>query len=159
VDHQGELEAIQKLADNLNGDLPLPLVNSEDLKRAYQAVRKLGRLQWEAKAIGLGGVNGAAMMALMMRANLVEELRQRGVLREFEIEGELSNAVFEAAATIAVNKEDLGESFILSGLRTKSPEEVTKIKSEWLAEGYDPEHPRLDAKILAAIQVAIEEAR
>jgi hypothetical protein len=58
-----------------------------------------------------------------------------------------------------MNKDDLGESLLLARLRTKSAEEIAKPKEEWLAEGYDADHSRLDAKIFAAIEIAFEEGQ
>ena len=56
-----------------------------------------------------------------------------------------------------MNKDDVGEAMLLVHLQTMSAAEVEKIKAEWLAEGYDADHPKIDPKFLAAVRQAESE--
>ena len=93
-------------------------------------------------------------MALMVRLTLIIALYERGVLREFEIDGAPGDQVFRAAATLPITRDDFGEAVLQSELKKKSTEEAAKIKAEWLAEGYDADQPKIDKKFLAAVREA-----
>ncbi len=93
-----------------------------------------------------------------MRSNLLEGLFERGVLREFEQDGELSDSVYKAAATMPMNFEDLGGVMLPVFLRKKvSPEQAAEVKAQWLAEGFDADQPEIDKKFRNAVRKAQNE--
>lgn len=81
------------------------------------------------------------MVAMLTRFSVLECLVERGILDEFMTDEVLRKKVFEAAATIPVNKGDLGEA--MSHRLMRDPETAQKIKEEFEQAGYDVEHPKV----------------
>lgn len=126
----------------------------------WKGVQEAQEHSEQNKAAGLGAVAGATWRAVstesqhaaLMRAQLVMAIWKRGILSEFETDGEPSDKVFRAAATFPMNKEDLGEAYLLAHLTTMPSEEAAKVKTQWLAEGYDAGHPKIDSNFLATVR-------
>jgi hypothetical protein len=138
---------------------PLPAVDPDYLRRMWEIMPGLA----ENKATGLGAIaggmgvsaevlQGAPMVALMMRAMLLKALAARGILREYEEGDSMRAEVFRAAATVPCNKEDLAEALVLERLAKLLPEQAESVLQAMRAEGYDPQHPRIDAKFLAGVR-------
>jgi len=90
-------------------------------------------------------------MQYSTRLSLLTTLFRRGVLRDFESNGEPSEAAFRAAANMPLNKNDHDEALLVSALMDSSPDITAAIGAKCLAEGHDPEHPQIDKKFLSAI--------
>ena len=152
---------LKALADALNSGADLEAVDPVELKSLWGIVRKVGRgLPGQQIAIGVDGIVAASpthrepsareMMTLMARATVLSALLDRGVLNEFEENGELNDVVFRAAATMAVNACDLGQATLQTQLAKLSAEEAEKLNSELAGQ------LTIDAKFLAAIRAARE---
>jgi hypothetical protein len=155
---------MRKLSDDLNAGAPVPTVDPEELKHMWLALKKLqSEIPGEVRALGLGAIAGAGhllkrdptesdYMSFMMRASILQSLLDRQVLRDFDMEEERANSVFQAAATIPLNKDDLGEALMQQRLSEQTAEEAAKVKAAWRAEGYDPDRPLIDLKFLDFMQ-------
>lgn len=86
--------------------------------------------------------------AVWIRSMLLDALVQRGVLPGNGATP-LPEAVLVAAATMPCDKTDIAEALILRHLLKAPAEEVVWFRHEAAMNGYDPEHPCIDAKFLA----------
>jgi len=73
-------------------------------------------------------------------------LVERGLLREYRSGNELDDRLYQAAATMPCNKEDLAEALVLLRLSLAPEEIAAKAREELRAHGYDPDKPAIDAK-------------
>ncbi len=163
-------EEWSKLGEAFNAGAPLADADPEQLKKFWRGWREIkaamprreGEGELGATSVDLiaavGGIketpSPAEFFALSMRANLLSGLFERGVLREFEEDGELSDSVFQVAATMAINIEDLGGVMLPLFLKKIAPKEAAEVKARWLAEGFDAEQPTIDKKFLEAVRKA-----
>ena len=154
-------DEFRRFVDAINAGAPVPAVNPEQLKRLWRGVRDIKAASPQRKGMAIAGKSFLSgnpttteYLSVSQRANLIDALLERGVLKEFEAGGELPDCVFRAAAMMPINKDDLGEAMLQLHLTKMLPEEAAKINAEWLAEGYDADHPKIDDKFLAAIREA-----
>ena len=150
---QEENDAAMKRFDD---GAPLPAVDPDYLQRMWEIMPGLD----ENKAIGLGAIAGGmgsgvstlqgdTMIALMMRAMLLKSLAARGVFRAYGDGDGMRPEVFLATATIPCNRDDVAEALGLDQLAKLPPEQAAPVLELMRTEGYDPQHPRIDEKILA----------
>lgn len=90
--------------------------------------------------------------AFVIRSQLLQSLVQRGVLREYADGNELDRRVFRAVALFPFNEEDFAEASVLLHLKTLPPEKSAQLRSSLIAEGYNPEEPKVDSKFLEWIR-------
>ncbi|MGZ4813920.1 MAG: hypothetical protein ACXVZV_00825 [Terriglobales bacterium] len=156
-------EEFEKFCEALNQGAPVASVDSEKLKASWRAFVKARERRAESKATGLGAMAGAGfqtevnhseLFSLMVRSLLLMALQERGVLKQFEVNGELSDTVVRVVAAIPMNKDDLGEALMRVELVNKSPEELPALKAKWLADGFDMDQAKVDEKFLAAVREA-----
>ena len=89
---------------------------------------------------------------LFWRHLLLSFLVERGILNEYKHGEDLDERVFNAAATMPCNLEDVGET-MLPQLLAQSPADVlSEAEEHMLARGYNPEKPNLDGKFLDWLQ-------
>jgi hypothetical protein len=138
---------------------PLVAVDPEEFERAWMVVHQLRDAFPSSKATGLGAIASTAsldyesksadeVMGFWMRGTILAALIKRGVIDGYLDNGEPRRAVFRAAASISAGKEDLAEAMLLANLAEAKPEVVEQFKKEAHENGYDPDHPRIDAKFL-----------
>jgi hypothetical protein len=136
---------------------PVPPVDPDALKQVWQAMRKSEAYVKSHSTTGLtavagpGNGPGVRELCLMLRRHLLSSLVARGVLREHVVDDNLNDDVFRAAASMPLNKDELGEALTLLHL-AQSPEDVrSKARLQLKAEGYDPDSPNIDSKFLRCI--------
>jgi len=134
---------------------PLARVDPEKLKEVWRSTRKV---MGTNSATGLGILGGfysggseADVFPLLYRAMVVTALLDRGVLRDFQDDAEPRDAVFQVAANIAINRDDVSEAMFHLHLVGIPQEEAEQAKAEMLAERYSTDHAAIDGKFLTAI--------
>ena len=141
---------------------PIPAVDPRALGQVWRAMQRAeADASSQTKTMGLGalagygvdisalGAGSAHHMALTLRLSLLSSLSHRGVLHEYLLEGKLNEVAFQSAATIPLDKEELGEALLLFQLAQSPEEAAARAKDQLRAEGYDPEKPAIDSKFLA----------
>ena len=156
-------EEIQEFHKAINAGAPVPVVDPEQLKRLWHGISRTIEML-AAQNRERGAIAGASLLSgtptateyfsVAMRENLVRALYDRGVLREFEQDGELLDSVFQTAATMPMSIEDLGEATMVKLVGKMPPEEAKEAKAKWLSVGFDVNHPKIDEKFLAAVRKA-----
>ncbi len=156
-----EPDDMRRVVEQFNSGAPMPTVEFSDIKQTWPVMK---RMVAEARsrpnvAIGLGayaaaGVDVASrspvqMMAVAMRQQFLNSLLERGVLSNYVHGDDLNDEVFLAAASMPFDKEDLAEALLLLKLSQDPAEIVAEAKEKLRQQGYDPDHPRIDAKFLA----------
>jgi len=110
------------------------------------------------KAFGLGAIALDAsdldasqdkLAALTIRLALLQSLFERNVLRDYLDGDELTDEVFQAAASIPCDKEEIGEAIVPVAMKQRPELECSELKREVIAHGYDPEQPKIDSRFLA----------
>ncbi|MCI0355448.1 MAG: hypothetical protein L0099_10490 [Acidobacteria bacterium] len=156
-----EMDDIRALDEQFDKGLPVPAVSPADLKQAWLAVRAMeaefGPRPGHAAGAGALGFDQSSrgpgfateFFAITTRHWLLSALVDRGVLKDYQNVGQLDERVFRAAATVSFNKEDLAEAMIALKLAGSPAEVVAQVKKDFLAHGYDLDHPRIDRKFLA----------
>jgi hypothetical protein len=132
---------------------PIPFVQPDDIKKMWKFVRDCAA----TTTIGLGVSAGLGLSdpsldgseVLGVRLNLMRSLFERGVLRDHLVDGEMSDEVFRAAATMPCEWKDFCEAGVQLLLKTSSEETVSKAREMFGAQGYDPDKPKIDSKFLA----------
>ena len=156
-----EPDDMRRVVEQFNSGAPMPTVEFADIKQTWPVMKRMiteARLRPNA-AIGLGayaaaGVDMASrdpeqMMAVAMRQQFLNSLLERGVLNDHLHGDDLDDEVFLAAGSMPCDKEDLGEALLLLRLSQDPAEAVAEAKEKLRQQGYDPDHPRIDAKFLA----------
>jgi hypothetical protein len=159
-------EEARRAGEAFNAGAPTPVVDAAELKRAWRFVRK----HRESSEYGEGKANGWIAFAnpgyptsnpsgenhtaMMLRYSLLNALLERGVLREFVKDEELADAVFQAAATMPMDREDLAEAMILQRILDLPAEQAAQWRASLQSEGADLSHPKIDDKFLAAVREA-----
>jgi len=167
VDEVGD--EFRKFGEDFNGGAPVPPVDPEQLKRYWIGINRI--IESMSPRDGTGGLGAIAGISLLsgtptiseylsvsMRVDLLRALSERGVLRDFERDGELSESSFQAAATMPMNIADIGEGTVLMRLCKMPPEEAAKEKAQWLAAGFDTNRATIDGKFIEAVGKAKESA-
>ncbi len=152
---------VKSLVDKFNSGAPIPPVSAADIKQMLDVTRRIKQM-WDAPrpnvAIGLAvytayGVDPAfarseEFFLVSWRYQLLADLVERGVLKDYMHGEELDEKVFRAAATMPCDKNDLAETMFPLFLAQSPAEVAAKAKEDMLARGYDPEKPNLDGKFL-----------
>lgn len=154
--------AMESLVERFNNGEPLASMDPHNLRLIWEAwddgARRTGHKNFSVGAdylIALGvdaaSLQGEAMAVCMLRQVLFSSLAERGVLDHFREGSSFRDEVFQAAATMPFNKEDLLEATALKQLRDIAPDAAATLRAEMVREGFDPEHPRVDQKLLSWI--------
>ena len=112
----------------------------------------LARAGLSGQEIELLGRAESGGFAFGIRSHLLQSLLQRGVLRQYADGSELDERVFRAAASFPLSEEDYGEASVLLHLKNLPPEKSALLRSSLMAEGYNPEEPKVDSKFLEWIR-------
>ena len=151
-------DGFDKWHDDFQKGSPLPSVDPMILKEVWQIARKVRRSGEAAGLSSFGGFYASSsekdMMSLMYRAMVITTLIDRGVLRDFQDGVEPRDAVFQAAAVLAIDKDDLSEALLHLRLEEISQDEAAQLRIKALAEGHDLDHAQIDARILSALRSA-----
>jgi len=132
---------------------PIPFVDPDDMKKMWKFVRDCPA----TKTIGLGVVAGLGLSdqsldgteVLGVRLNLLRSLFERGILHDYLVDGEISDEIFRAAATMPCEWKDFCEAGVQLLLKQSSEETISKAREMFMAQGYDPDKPEIDFKFLA----------
>ena len=153
------IEKIHAQTKLFNDGAPIPPVSASDMKQMWDATRRMNAdiPPRPNVAIGLAvfaayGVDAAfspeEFLPIRWRHQLLESLVERGILNDYKQGEELDEKVFRAAATMPCDKNDVAETKLPLLFAQSATELVAKAKEEMLADGYDPEKPKLDGKFL-----------
>ncbi|MGH9602571.1 MAG: hypothetical protein ACRD24_09310 [Terriglobales bacterium] len=71
------------------------------------------------------------------------------MLRDYQNGDTLDGRVYRAAATVPFKKDELLEAVMALKLTEHPAEVVAQVKKDFLAHGYDLDHPTIDSKFLA----------
>lgn len=157
-----DAEASRLASEAFNRGEPVPSVSADDMRQLWDATGRLHRDHppREDTAIGMSifvayGVTfadePARFMAAQLRCQLLRDACSRGLLSAHMIDGEPDDKLFAAAAAITCNLEDLAET-MLRGLLSKSSAEAASTLAELRAHGVDPEHPKIDNRLVRWVQ-------
>ena len=145
---------------------PIPIVDSDHLPRMWNLMCELNARSANrpghdsgARAIGLGAagienISRDEASALGLRFAMLESFVERNVVREYVDGDQVRAQVFRAIASFPCDKEEFGEAVLQLQLKKLPPEQSAQLRSSLMAEGYNPEEPKVDAKFLEWIRSA-----
>ena len=141
---------------------PVPEADADHLKKVWKRVREAERMGEGTKTFGLGacgidaspyGVTpGEKFHGLTIRVALLQSLSQRNVLLEYLRGEDFADEVFQAAASLPCDRDDIGEAMIQLAMKQRPEADCSEVKREMVAHGYDLDKPRIDSKFLAWIR-------
>ena len=139
---------------------PIPAADPEHIKMLWNRTRELERIRPPGKTAGPGahavGIDASFLgkpsrdeqAAVTIRLLLLQSLFERDVLRDYLRDGELPDEVFAAVAEIPCDKEEIGEAIVQLRMKQDADAAYSEMKREMIANGYDPDTPKIDAKFL-----------
>jgi hypothetical protein len=138
---------------------PIPAVDPDHLARIWKRVcevnaqcTEVAALVWSGQgtigfgAAGVDGISRDDATILGLRVRLLESFVERGIVDERLPGSNLSEETFRAVATFPCNKEELGEALIQLLLKKLPPEKALELRQGAMAEGYNPDESKIDAK-------------
>ena len=135
---------------------PIPCVDPADMKKMWRFVRDCPA----TKTIGFGvfaalglsdpTLDGAGVLGV--RLMLLRDLFERGILDDYLTDGEISDEIFRATATLPCDWEDCCEARMQLHLKQSSEETISKTKETFMAHGYNLDEPKIDSKFLAWVR-------
>lgn len=139
---------------------PVPEANPNHLKLMWNRGREAARMaDLSTRTFGLGAIGLDAsdlgdepkdkLGALTIRLALLQSLFERNVLRDYVHGDEFTDEVFQAAASIPCDKEDVGEAIVPFAMKLCPDMDHSELKREMIEHGYDPERPKIDSKFIA----------
>ncbi|HWC17241.1 MAG TPA: hypothetical protein VG498_09505 [Terriglobales bacterium] len=141
---------------------PFPSVDPDYLRKLWKHMGEMEALVSITKTFGLGalaglGIDPAAIspeqiLCVMLRLGILRSLSKTNVLCDFMVDDEFGDKVFQAAATLACNSDDVGEALIQMRLRELPEDSSAQLRAELMANGYDPNQPAIDGKFLNWMQ-------
>jgi hypothetical protein len=140
---------------------PVPEANPEHLRRMWKHARENASLG-KGKTSGFGALGLDAsdlgdaprdkITILTLRLGLVQSLCERNVLRDYLHGDELAEEVFQAAASLPCDKEDVAEAMVLLTMKQQPQLDYSELRREMTAHGYNPDEPKIDSKFLEWIR-------
>ena len=112
----------------------------------------LARAGLSAQEIEVLGTAESGGSAFVIRSLVLQSLLQRGVLHQYANGSELDERVFRAVASFPFTEEEFGEATMLLHLKKLPPEKSAQLRSSLIAEGYNPEEPKVDSEFLEWIR-------
>jgi hypothetical protein len=156
---QEKAEAVLAGMNNFDKGEPVAAVDPDRFERMWKAIKELHESVGPTKAIGFGLIAGHAgldyesmatdeIVGLTVRSWFMSALLKRPMLSPYLENGEPSDEVFRAVASMPLSKDDIGEAMLLGHLRDQNPHVIEEFKKEAHENGYDPDHPLIDGKFL-----------
>lgn len=139
---------------------PVPQVKPEHLAAMWKLERDANEQFRSAGTSGLGVLAGygidvealsqteGGVLAVQLRATLLQSLAERRVVNDYVQGEQVDERVIRAVASFPFDKEGLAEAFIQLQLKKLPPEQSSQLRSSLIAEGYNPEEPKVDSKFL-----------
>ncbi|HWY69326.1 MAG TPA: hypothetical protein VNX88_11705 [Terriglobales bacterium] len=107
----------------------------------------LGTIGIDASEIG--DAPGDKFHGLVIRLGLLRSFFERNVLRDYLHGGDFADEVFQAAASLPCDRDDVGEAMVQMAMKQRPEVDCSEFKREMIAHGYDPDAPKIDSKFLA----------
>ena len=138
---------------------PVPAANPDHIKMMWNRMREAKPMRHPGKpsdfseAVGidasfLGESARDNLAAITIRLGLLRSLLERDVLRDYVHGDEVPDEVFATAADIPCDKEEFSEAMLQLTMKQRPDEDYSEWKREMIANGYDPNAPKIDAKFL-----------
>jgi len=132
------------------------------LKKIWKRIREAGLTTSATKTFGLGAVGidpwelgdrpHEEVHALAIRLELLRSLFERNVLHDYLRGDDFAEEVFQAAASLPCDGDDIGEAMVQLAMKQRPEADYSELKREMIAHGIDPDHPRVDSRFLAWIK-------
>jgi len=124
---------------------PVPETDADHLKKMWVRTREAELMGHATKVFGLGAVGidasefgaapGEKMTALVIRLDLLRSLFERNVLREYLRGEDFAAQVFQAAASLPGDRDDMGEAMIQLAMKQHPEADCSEVKREMVAHG------------------------
>ncbi|MGH9510301.1 MAG: hypothetical protein ACRD2Q_06090 [Terriglobales bacterium] len=153
-----DIDEVRALDEQFEKGAPVPEAAPADVKQAWVAARALeaefGPRPDVATGLGALGFDQSSLSATQflvigMRHWLLATLAERGVLRDYQNGDTFDERVYRAAATLPFKRDELLEAVMALKLAASPLEVAAQVKKEFLAHGYDLDHPAIESKFLA----------